>query len=61
MLRAFGRLGFEIDHVTGSHHILLHPDGRRLSIPRHQVVKTGLLLNQLKRAGISWEEFWEKL
>jgi hypothetical protein len=40
---------------------MLHPDGRRVSVPRHQVVKTGLLLGQLKRVGITWEEFWEKL
>lgn len=60
-IRAFERLGFEVDRVRGSHYILLHPDGRFVSIPRHREVKPGLLLNQLKRAGISWEEFEEHL
>jgi predicted RNA binding protein YcfA (HicA-like mRNA interferase family) len=54
-------MGFEVDHITGSHHILIHSDGRRVSIPRHQTVKTGLLLGQLKRIGIEWEDFRENL
>ncbi|HLF79202.1 MAG TPA: type II toxin-antitoxin system HicA family toxin [Dehalococcoidia bacterium] len=54
-------MGFEVDHVSGSHYILLHSDGRRTSIPRHRTVKTGLLLAQLKRAGLTWEEFREAL
>jgi hypothetical protein len=36
---------------------MLNPDGRRVSIPRHRTVKVGLLLDQLKKSGISWEEF----
>ncbi|HLF72468.1 MAG TPA: type II toxin-antitoxin system HicA family toxin [Dehalococcoidia bacterium] len=61
VLRAFRKLGFEVDHITGSHHIMLHPDGRRVSVSRHQRVKTGLLLAQLKRAQVTWEEFSENL
>jgi predicted RNA binding protein YcfA (HicA-like mRNA interferase family) len=61
VLRAFRRLGFEVDHVTGSHYILLHEDGRRATIPRHNPVKPGLLLDQLKKAGISWEAFRQNL
>jgi predicted RNA binding protein YcfA (HicA-like mRNA interferase family) len=57
VIRAFQKLGFEIDRITGSHHIMLNPDGRRVSIPRHRTVKVGLLLDQLKKSGISWEEF----
>jgi predicted RNA binding protein YcfA (HicA-like mRNA interferase family) len=61
VIRRFEKLGFEIDHVTGSHHIMKHTDGRRVSVPRHRVVKTGLLLGQLKRIGISWDNFREGL
>ena len=58
---AFQKMGFEIDRVRGSHYILLHPDGRRVTIPRHRVVKPGLLLDQLKKLGISWAEFQDNL
>lgn len=27
--------GFEIDHVTGSHYIMRHPDRRRTVVPYH--------------------------
>jgi predicted RNA binding protein YcfA (HicA-like mRNA interferase family) len=60
-IRALGKLGFEIDRVRGSHYILVHADGRRLTIPRHAEVKPGLLLNQLKKVGITCEEFKENL
>jgi predicted RNA binding protein YcfA (HicA-like mRNA interferase family) len=60
-VRGFRRLGFEVDHVTGGHYILMHPDGRRVSIPRHRTVKPGLLLDLIKKSRLTWEEFEEKL
>ncbi len=48
VIRRLQVIGFEIDHVTGSHYIMKHSDGRRVSVPRHRTVKTGLLLNQLQ-------------
>ena len=56
-IRAFGRLGFELDSVRGSHCILIHLDGRVVTVARNRELKPGLLLNQLKKVGISWEEF----
>ena len=56
-IRAFGRLGFELDRVRGSHYILMHLDGRVVTVPRHRELKPGLPLDQLKKVGISWEEF----
>lgn len=35
VIAALQKLGFEIDHVTGSHYILRHPDGRRTVVPYH--------------------------
>jgi predicted RNA binding protein YcfA (HicA-like mRNA interferase family) len=58
---AFQKLGFEIDRVRGSHYILRHPDGRRVTIPRHSIVKAGLLLDQLRKVGVPWEVFRENL
>ncbi|MSQ15740.1 MAG: addiction module toxin, HicA family [Dehalococcoidia bacterium] len=60
-IRAFGRLGFQVHHVTGSHYILRHQDERRVTIPYHGTLKPGLVLNQLKTVGVSWEEFQEVL
>lgn len=34
-VRAFHRLGYEVDHQTGSHIILRHPSQRRLTVPNH--------------------------
>jgi predicted RNA binding protein YcfA (HicA-like mRNA interferase family) len=33
-VRAFRKIGYELDHTEGSHMILLHPSRRRLSVPR---------------------------
>jgi predicted RNA binding protein YcfA (HicA-like mRNA interferase family) len=60
-IRAFRRFGFQVDRIHGSHYILLHPDGRLVTVPRHGELKPGLLLDQLKKAGISWEDFEERL
>jgi len=50
--------GFEIDHVTGGHYILRHPDGRRVTIPYHgnRDIKRRLLRSILKQAKIDPEE-----
>ncbi|MBE3586229.1 MAG: type II toxin-antitoxin system HicA family toxin [Thermoanaerobacter sp.] len=33
VIAALQKLGFEVDHVTGSHYVLRHPDGRRAVVP----------------------------
>ena len=60
-IRAFEKLGYEVARVRGSHYILRHPSRPMLSIPRHRVVKTGLLLSKIKAAGVTAEEFEELL
>ncbi|MGH8614680.1 MAG: type II toxin-antitoxin system HicA family toxin [Gammaproteobacteria bacterium] len=35
MVRKLQRAGFEVDHITGSHYIMRHPDGRRPVVPYH--------------------------
>ena len=56
--KALGRLGFEVDHQTGSHMILREnkPPFRRVSVPKHRQIVPGTLLSIMKQAGISREE-----
>lgn len=54
-------MGFEVDHIEGSHYTLMHADGRRITVPHHREVKVGLLLDSLRAVGITWEEFREAL
>ena len=54
-VRAISRAGFRWDHTEGSHMILLHSDGRRLSVPRHR--ECGILRALIHDAGVTREEF----
>ena len=58
-VKRFAKLGYYIDHQTGSHMILYNPKpgSLPLSIPNHKEVAPGLLRAQIKRAGITVEEF----
>ncbi|MEK7477386.1 MAG: type II toxin-antitoxin system HicA family toxin [Candidatus Coatesbacteria bacterium] len=57
-IRRMQRAGFTIDHQTGSHVILLDSRGTRLTVPVHaREMKRGLLMDLLKQAGMSREEF----
>ena len=64
VLRAFKRLGWKLDRTTDNHHILKKEGHQAIvSIPYHggKSVKEGLLRDQLRVAGISTDEFLEKL
>lgn len=58
IIKALKHKGFEIDHITGSHYIFLHPDNnRRVVVPyRNQDLPKGTFLSILKQAGISKKE-----
>jgi len=55
------RLGFELRHVRGSHHVLTHPGPprRMTSVPVHgnRQIPVGTLSNILDEAGISIDAF----
>lgn len=59
-IKAFRKAGFVLDRISGSHHILRHPEKRsRLSIPVHKgrTVGVGLLRSQIAAAGMTVDEF----
>jgi len=57
------KIGYRIDHQTGSHIILRHasPPFRRLTVPNHKEIAKGTLRAILRQAGLSREEFTKLL
>jgi predicted RNA binding protein YcfA (HicA-like mRNA interferase family) len=60
-VKAFGKIGYAVDHQTGSHIILRHPSGRRLTVPNHRELAKGTLRASIREAGLTKEQFVELL
>jgi predicted RNA binding protein YcfA (HicA-like mRNA interferase family) len=61
-VRAFERLGYTLVRVRGSHHFFKHPDKGPLVLPiHHGRIKVGIIMDALKKAAISVDEFEERL
>lgn len=60
-VKAIEKIGYIWDHTEGSHMILLHHSGRRLSVPRHRELGRGLLRALIKDAGLSRDDFLKLL
>jgi len=60
-VKAFRKLGYEVDHQTGSHIILRHATSRRLTVPNHRELAKGTLRALIREAGITKEQFTELL
>jgi len=58
-IRAFSKVGYRIDHQTGSHVILRHQDAphRRLTVPDHGELAKGTLRSLIREAGLTVDEF----
>jgi predicted RNA binding protein YcfA (HicA-like mRNA interferase family) len=59
VVSALKRAGFVVVRVTGSHHVMNHPDGRRTVVPVHagQDIKRGLMRKIIDDAGLTVSEF----
>ncbi|MEQ1604035.1 MAG: type II toxin-antitoxin system HicA family toxin [Pyrinomonadaceae bacterium] len=60
VIKALEKAGFVVDHVTGSHYIMMK-GVRRTSVPYHKNVRTGTLRAILSQSGMTVEEFTELL
>ncbi|MCW5933522.1 MAG: type II toxin-antitoxin system HicA family toxin [Fimbriimonadia bacterium] len=61
VIRKQKRAGFEVDHTSGSHYIMRHPDGRRTVVPFHagRDLKRGVLKAILAQSELTVEDFLE--
>ena len=57
VVRAFQKVGYAVDHQTGSHIILRHPQMRRLTVPNHRELAKGTLRALIREAGLTKEVF----
>lgn len=59
VVKALLKIGYQVDHQTGSHIILRHKEEphRRLTIPNHPELSKGTLRAIIKQAGLTVEEF----
>lgn len=53
------RAGYCVDHTTGSHYIMRHPNRpQRIPVPYHaKDIKRGVLHSIIKQSGLSQQEF----
>lgn len=63
VVKALGKIGYEVDHQTGSHIIMRQkqPPHRRLTVPNHREIAKGTLRAIIREAGLRVEEFVELL
>ena len=59
VVKAFGKVGYRLDHQTGSHMILRHesPPFRRLTVPDHKTLAKGTLRAIIREAGLTVDGF----
>jgi predicted RNA binding protein YcfA (HicA-like mRNA interferase family) len=64
VLQALKRAGFLVHHVSGSHHVLKHPDhpALRVTVPYHtHDLKRKTLASIIEQAGLTTDAFMDLL
>ena len=61
LVKLLSKIGFEVDHQTGSHIILRQKEEphRRITVPNHKEIAKGTLRAIIRQAGLTREEFLE--
>lgn len=59
MISALKKVGFNIARIKGSHHFLIHSDGRRTVVPVHgkETIGRGLFAQILRDCKLTLNEF----
>ncbi|MBZ0256366.1 type II toxin-antitoxin system HicA family toxin [bacterium] len=59
IVKALLKIGYEIDHQSGSHIVLrqTNPPHRRLSVPNHKEIAKGTIRAIIRQSGLSIDEF----
>ncbi len=59
VVKALTKVGFELDHQTGSHMILRRkePPHLRITVPNHKEIAKGTLRAIIRDSGLTVEEF----
>jgi len=57
VVKALHRIGFLPVRQHGDHVFLVHPDGRRTTVPLHREVNKSTLMDIIEQAGLTKEEF----
>lgn len=59
VVKALGKIGYELDRQRGSHMILRQrvPPHRRLTVPDHDEIARGTLRAIIRQAGLTVDEF----
>ena len=61
IIKILCKYGYYIRSQRGSHIVLKHPERKPVTVPDHKEIKRGLVLEIIKTAQISREEFIENL
>lgn len=59
LLKIMGKIGYSIDHQTGSHMILRNRNYpyRRITVPNHKEIARGTLRSIIRQSGLTLDEF----
>ena len=59
VIKALNKLGYAVDHQTGSHVIMRQQQApfRRLTVPNHKEIAKGTLRAIIRQAGLTVDEF----
>ncbi|MCQ1537772.1 type II toxin-antitoxin system HicA family toxin [Methanocalculus taiwanensis] len=63
VIKALNKIGYSVDHQTGSHIILRQEKEphRRLTIPNHKEISKGTIQSIIRHAGLTKDEFIQLL